>query len=145
MIDVREHNLQFEGKKISMVHTKRDGHVLRLAINPADAPEELFRDPVDQRYLVVMVKLGAETDEPQPVNQEGQKALNIFNALAKSEEFQMWLFRQGVLDEFGVEPTIQVLKGMIGIESRKELKTNKDSRAKLFAVRDDFAYNTRAK
>lgn len=143
--DPREHNLQFEAKKLSMIHTKRDGHVLRLAVNPVDSPEELFRDPVDQRYLVVMVKLADETDDVVPVNEDGIKALNLANALAKNDDFQFWLMTNGYTASATYEEALEGLKRIVGIESRSELKTSREKRQKLLALRDEFAYHTRAK
>jgi hypothetical protein len=145
MIDIKEHHIQFEGKKLSMIQNKRDGHVLRLAVNPVDTPDELFRDAVDQRYLVVMVKLADETDDIVPINPEGQKALALFATLTKNEDFQLWLYNKRLSQEFGEEAAVNALKGVLGIESRAELKSSPQKRAKLFAIRDDFAYNIRAK
>ena len=53
---------QFEAKKIALKQTK-DGHVLNLAIHPDEIPEEILRDFVGARYMVVMVRL-ADTEIP---------------------------------------------------------------------------------
>lgn len=145
MTDIKENHLQFEAKKLSMTHTKRDGHVLRLAINPVDSPDELFRDEVDQRYLVVMVKLASETDDIVPINPEGTRALNLFGVLVKNTDFQEYLYTNGYAGSMSVEEATSTLKEMIGIQSRQELKSSEQKRRKLFAVRDEFAYNVRAK
>lgn len=145
MTDIKENHIQFEGKKLSMIHTKRDGHVLRLAINPVDSPDELFRDAVDQRYLVVMVKLADETDDIVPLNPEGTKALGLFAALCKAPDFQEWLYTQGIADEISVESAVDGLKSKLGIQSREELKTSKYKRQQLLAIRDEFEYHIRPK
>lgn len=143
MVDIKENHIQFEGKKLSMVHTKREGHVLRLAINPTDSPEELFRDAVDQRYLVVMVKLADETDDIVPINPEGQKALRLFQALVKAPDFREMLYLAGDADDMSEEAAVSGLKAKLGIQSRQELKNNPSVRQALLAIRDDFEYNIR--
>jgi len=57
---------QFEGKKIALKQTK-DGYAMTLAIHPDDIPDELMRDFVGARYMVVMVRLA---DNEEPLNRE---------------------------------------------------------------------------
>ena len=48
--------LQFEAVKTSMMQDK-NGTNIRLTIHPDDVPQELHKDWVGSRYMVVMVKL----------------------------------------------------------------------------------------
>ena len=48
--------LEFEAKKIALKQDS-NGFVLTLAVHPDEAPEELLRDFVGARYVVVMVRI----------------------------------------------------------------------------------------
>jgi len=145
MTNVRDDHLQFEAKKISMVHTRRDGHVLRLGINPADTPEELFRDPVDQRYMVVLVRLAEETDDIIPVNDIGKKAVSLAAVLCKNWDFQKYMFLYKGANNTSEEEAAMTLKAILQINSRSELKDNELAREKLFSLRDEFEAAVKAK
>ena len=58
--------IQFEGIKTSLRQTK-DGYSLTLSVHPDDLPDDLMRDFVGSRYMVVMVRIG---DNEQPLNRE---------------------------------------------------------------------------
>ena len=49
--------IQFEGIKTSLRQTK-DGYSLTLSVHPDDLPDDLMRDFVGSRYMVVMVQIG---------------------------------------------------------------------------------------
>ena len=49
--------IKFEGVKTALKQTK-DGYSLTLAVHPDDLPQDLMRDFVGARYMVVMVRLG---------------------------------------------------------------------------------------
>ena len=57
--------IQFEGIKTGLKQSK-DGYMLSLAVHPDDLPDNLIRDFVGARYMVVMVRIG---DDEQPVKQ----------------------------------------------------------------------------
>ena len=58
--------IQFEGIKTGLRQSK-EGYNLTLAVHPDDLPDDLMRDFVGSRYMVVMVRIG---DDEQPVNRE---------------------------------------------------------------------------
>ena len=58
--------IQFEGMKTALRQTK-DGYSLTLAVHPDDLPDDLMRDFVGSRYMVVMVRVG---DNEQPMNRQ---------------------------------------------------------------------------
>ena len=126
---------QFEGKKVALKQTK-DGHVLTLAIHPDEIPEEILRDFVGARYMVVMVRIG-ENEEPmerQPVN----KHISIAGMLCRDPEFWEFLFEQGLLLETSEKEATEWLKSYLNIESRTDLKSNEDAQIALNKILREF-------
>tara|TARA_E500000318_G_scaffold70766_1_gene65582 strand:+ start:361 stop:648 length:288 start_codon:yes stop_codon:yes gene_type:complete len=52
-------NINFEAVKTSMMQDK-NGTNIRLTIHPNDVPQDLHKDWVGSRYMVVMVKLNED-------------------------------------------------------------------------------------
>jgi hypothetical protein len=52
-------NISFEAVKTSMMQDK-NGTNIRLTIHPNDVPQDLHKDWVGSRYMVVMVKLNED-------------------------------------------------------------------------------------
>lgn len=126
---------QFEGKKVALKQTK-DGHVLTLAIHPDEIPEEILRDFVGARYMVVMVRIG-ENEEPmerQPVN----KHISIAGMLCRDPQFWEFLFEQGLLLETSEKDATDWLKSYLNIESRSELKDNEEAQIALNKILREF-------
>jgi hypothetical protein len=114
---------QFEAKKIALKQTK-DGHVLTLAIHPDESPDEILRDFVGARYMVVMVRLG---DEEKPLNREeyaGTQMVKLAGMLCRDSEFWDYLCDQALMFEANEGTCISWLKSYLNIASRAELKTN---------------------
>ncbi len=126
---------QFEGKKVALKQTK-DGHVLTLAIHPDEIPEEILRDFVGARYMVVMVRIG-ENEEPmerQPVN----KHISIAGMLCRDPQFWEFLFEQGLLLETSERDATEWLKSYLNIDSRSELKDNEEAQTLLNKINREF-------
>lgn len=126
---------QFEGKKVALKQTK-DGHVLTLAIHPDEIPEEILRDFVGARYMVVMVRIG-ENEEPmerQPVN----KHISIAGMLCRDPQFWEFLFEQSLLLETNEEAATEWLKAYLNIDSRSELKDNEEAQIALNKILREF-------
>lgn len=126
---------QFEGKKVALKQTK-DGHVLTLAIHPDEIPEEILRDFVGARYMVVMVRIG-ENEEPmerQPVN----KHISIAGMLCRDPEFWDFLYEQDLLLETNEQAATEWLKSYLSIESRTDLKNNEDAQIALNKILREF-------
>lgn len=130
--------IQFEGVKLGLRQSK-DGYNLSLAVHPDDIPDDLVRDFVGSRYMVVMVRLG---DDEQPVNRElefaGNHAVKIAGMLCRDPDF--WTF---INDTQGDEVTSEFecaawLKMFLNIESRSELKTDKNARENFAKLRKGF-------
>jgi hypothetical protein len=52
-------NVSFEAVKTSMMQDK-NGTNIRLTIHPNDVPQDLHKDWIGSRYMVVMVKLNED-------------------------------------------------------------------------------------
>jgi hypothetical protein len=120
--------LNFEGIKLGLKQSK-DGFVLTLAVHPDDIPDELMRDFVGSRYQVVMVRLG---DDDQPLSREGEfpgdHAVKMAGILCRDPEFWRWLNDREMLMEKNEKACTEWLVSYLGIESRKELKTDTEAR-----------------
>jgi len=114
---------QFEGKKVALKQTK-DGIVMSLAIHPDDLPEELMRDFVGARYMVVMVRLG---DEEKPLNREefaGSQLVKLAGMMCREADFWDYLYEDGQLFEKNETACIEWLTSYLGVRSRADIKTD---------------------
>lgn len=114
---------QFEGRKVALKQTK-DGIVMSLAIHPDDLPEELMRDFVGARYMVVMVRLG---DEEKPLNREefaGAQMVKLAGILCRDKEFWEYLYEDGQLFEQNEAACVDWMTSYLGVNSRADIKTN---------------------
>jgi len=120
--------IQFEGIKTGLKQSK-DGYVLTMAVHPDDLPDDLMRDFVGSRYVVVMVRLG---DDERPMDREnefpGDHAVKMAGILCRDPEFWDWLSHKDLITVKGEKPCATWLSYYLGIESRKELKTNEEAR-----------------
>lgn len=133
--------IKFECVQIAMSKDK-NGYVLKLAVHPNDAPDELLKDPLGQRYMAVLVRLD-DQDKPTapPDEQEGRTAVKVAATLCADEKFQGWLCFQGYADEISEEAAAIAVRQYCHISSRSELKSNKDARSKFLGLRDMFVAN----
>jgi hypothetical protein len=121
---------QFEAKKVALKQTK-DGIVMSLAIHPDELPEELMRDFVGSRYMVVMVRLG---DTEEPLNRDqyaGTQLVKLAGMLCRDSKFWDYLYEKGMLFETNEESCIEWLQGYLNLSSRAELKTNLEAQGAL--------------
>lgn len=128
---------QFEGKKIALKQTK-DGYAMTLAIHPDDVPDELLRDFVGARYMVVMVRLA---DNEEPLNREeyaGAKYVKLAGMICRDPEFWQWLHEDGSLFEKNEASCVDWLTSYLNISSRSELKTNLDAQDTLKNIYDGY-------
>jgi hypothetical protein len=128
---------QFEGKKIALKQTK-DGYAMTLAIHPDDVPDELLRDFVGARYMVVMVRLA---DNEEPLNREeyaGAKMVKLAGMLCRDPEFWQWLHEDGSLFEKNEAACVDWLTSYLNISSRSEIKTNLDAQDTLKNIYDGY-------
>lgn len=128
---------QFEGKKVALKQTK-DGHVLTLAIHPDETPDELLRDYVGSRYMVVMVRLG---DDEQPINREeyaGAQMVKLAGMLCRDRKFWDYLYEQGLLFETNESACIEWIKGYLNVVSRADIKNNLEAQGALKLLYSEY-------
>jgi hypothetical protein len=115
---------QFEARKIALKQTK-EGHVLNLAIHPDEIPEEILRDFVGARYMVVMVRL-ADAEVPMVRAEEYAAAKLVKQAgmLCRDRQFWDYLHDQGLIFERKEDVAVDWLCNYLNVASRAELKTN---------------------
>jgi hypothetical protein len=75
--------IQFEGVKTALKQTK-DGYMLTIAVHPDMIPDDLVRDFVGARYMVVMARLG---DDEQPYQRVRQIGVYCRNVVSRSRVF----------------------------------------------------------
>lgn len=118
--------LQFEAQKVALKQD-RTGFVLTLSLHPDEAPEELLRDFVGSRYMVVMVRI-QDDETPTPYKNRVSKA----GMLCKSLDFQIWIGATSETDAAGL------LCKRCGINSRSELNGNKTAQQEFDAMLKEY-------
>ena len=130
--------IQFEGIKTALRQTK-DGYSLTLAVHPDDLPDDLMRDFVGSRYMVVMVRIG---DNEQPMDRgvefAGDAAVKQAGMICRDHEFWAWLE-----EKFGVivdseKDCAAWLSDYLNIQSRKELKEKEEIRNVFNILRQEY-------
>jgi hypothetical protein len=129
---------QFEAKKIALKQTK-DGHVLNLAIHPDEIPEEILRDFVGARYMVVMVRL-ADTEVPMVRSEEyaGARLVKQAGMLCRESKFWEYLHDQGQVFERNEAVAVDWLCSYLNIVSRAELKTDEKAQSLFEQLNEDY-------
>jgi hypothetical protein len=132
--------IQFEAIKTALKQSK-EGYILTLAIHPDEISDDLMRDFIGSRYVVVMVRLG---DNEMPMEREdqfpGDMAVKIAGMLCRDKEFWAWLHRKEWLFEQNEAACTDWLCSYLDIESRKELKTNESARNLFNRLRESFEH-----
>lgn len=130
--------IQFEAIKTGLKQSK-DGYLLSLAVHPDELHNDLMRDFVGSRYVVVMVRLG---DDEQPMNREnefpGDHAVKMAGILCRDPDFWEWLHQKEWLYEKNEKACAEWIASYLDIESRKELKTNEEARHLFNQLRTSF-------
>ena len=126
--------IQFECVKMGLRQSK-DGYVLSLAVHPSDIPDDLVRDYVGSRYMVVMVKLG---DDEQPIPRKQNNYVQIAGLLCRDSDFQEY-----VSDALGImadceDHAADWLCEHLGIGSRSDLPNNPTACEELLKIKRDF-------
>ena len=128
---------QFEAKKVALKQTK-DGIVLSLAIHPDELPEELIRDFVGSRYMVVMVRLG---DDERPINRDeyaGTQMVKLSGMLCRDKDFWEYLHDGGQLFEKNEIACVEWLQNYLNLASRSDLKINKLAQEELKTLYGEY-------
>ncbi len=135
--------IQFEGIKTSLRQTK-DGYSLTLSVHPDDLPDDLMRDFVGSRYMVVMVRIG---DNEQPLNRElefpGDHAVKMAGIMCRDPDFWTWLETKFDVVVDSEKDCATWLSDFLNIQSRKELKENEEVPNVFNQLRQEFLAWTR--
>ena len=133
-----ESTIQFEGIKAGLKQSK-DGYVLTLAVHPDEIPDDLVRDFIGSRYVVVMVRLD---QNEQPMNRgnefPGDHAVKMAGIMCRDPDFWEWLHAKEWLMEKNERACTEWLISYLNIESRKELKTDQDARELFAKLKSSF-------
>jgi hypothetical protein len=135
---VKENAVHFEAVKIAMTQGK-DGLILKLAIHPNDAPQDVILDPVGARYIIAAVRL---SDDDQPMVPQRKKAVDSIIAAAglmcRNERFQNWLMLSGHADKADEDSAVEAIRNICGIKSRAEFATNEEARNNFLQIKREF-------
>jgi len=115
---------KFEGKKVALKQTK-DGYAMTLAIHPDEIPDELLKDFVGARYMVVMVRLN---DNEEPLDRReyaGAQMVKLAGMLCRDKDFWEYLHEGGQLFEVNELACVEWLTGYLNVNSRADIKGNK--------------------
>lgn len=134
----RDAALNFEAVKVSMRQSK-DGVYIVLSIHPQDVPVDLMMAMSGTRYVVAMVETN---DHGEPVKgreqEEGERAVASAGMLCRNPLFRRWLISKGYCFEDSELEAAAALKEYCGIESRTELKDNREARRLFDKLRERF-------
>jgi len=106
--------------------TKQHGDcvTISLQIHPQEVPESLWQPEIlHQRFMVALAQIG---DNELPVGEKEFSYARQAALLCKTREFQEWLFsnyshRRIFSDQDRASQTAGLLRGTLGMASRKEL------------------------
>lgn len=130
--------IQFEGMKTALRQTK-DGYSLTLAVHPDDLPDDLMRDFVGSRYMVVMVRIG---DNEQPMNRQlefpGDHAVKMAGMMCRDPDFWEWIRIKTEVQIDNETECAEWLSDYLGIQSRKELKDKEEVRERFEKLRKAY-------
>lgn len=131
-------SIQFEAVKTGLRQSK-DGYLLSLLLHPDDIQDDLMRDFVGSRYMVVMVRIG---DDERPISREEFKkhhpAVAQAGMLCRDREF--WGYVEISCNEIITTEgeCVEWFKYYFEVGSRAELKTNEEARNAFIKFREGF-------
>jgi len=138
MTEPKQPWLKFEAIKTSMRQDGK-GTYMTLTIHPDEVPVDLLAARPGTRYMVGMLPVD---DHDQPVKgkdmEEGERAVQSAGMLCRNIKFQKWMAEKHYAFGMSEEDCTEALKQHCGIESRSELKDNRDARATFIKLRESF-------
>lgn len=118
-------SIQFEGVKTGLRQSK-DGYLLSVAIHPDDIPDDLVKDFVGARYMVVMVRLDDE-DKPMDRVKSHNPVVSMAGMLCRDSDFWNYISFYSKESVSSEAECAEWFKFHFDIRSRAELKTNKEA------------------
>ena len=129
--------------KVAMSQTK-DGVKLVLVIHPNDTTNDLFTHPVGSRYQAAFVLLDDENKPVMPKHKtDGERAVVSAGMLCRQPDFQKWMVESGHALEASEEAAINGLHYLCGINSRANLRTNKDALQRFTELQFEYSKTRR--
>ena len=124
--------LQFEAVKVAL---KQDatGYVLTLKVHPDEIPDELMRDFVGTRYVIVAARLN-DDETPVIVSNRVTRA----GMLCRDVRFWKWLNAGDYESNHDEQSATSWLHDRCGIDSRTELNGNKIAQIKFDKIVKEF-------
>ena len=124
--------LQFEAVKVAL---KQDatGYVLTLKVHPDEIPDELMRDFVGTRYVIVAARLN---DDETPVFVSNRVTRS--GMLCRDVRFWKWLNAGDYESNHDEQSATSWLHDRCGIDSRTELNGNKIAQIKFDKIVKEF-------
>lgn len=135
---MKDNAVHFEAVKIAMTQGK-DGLILKLAIHPNDAPQDIILDPVGARYVVAAVRL-SEDDQPMAPQKKREVDSIVSSAglMCRNERFQRWLENMGYASRADETSAVQAIRDLCHIKSRSEFATNEEARKSFLQIKKEF-------
>lgn len=123
--------LQFEAVKVALKQD-RTGYVLTLSMHPDEIPEELLRDFVGARYQCVLVRLDGN-EQPMDKAEEfaGDRAVRLAGFLGRDPKFWKFLYDIEQIFDEDEEEAVEYIRNYLNVQSRSELKTNREAQILL--------------
>jgi len=123
--------LQFEAVKVALKQD-RTGYVLTLSMHPDEIPEDLLRDYVGARYQCVLVRLDGD-EKPMDKDEEfaGDRAVRVSGLLGRDPKFWKYLYAEEQIFDEDEEEAVGYIRNYLNIQSRSELKTNREAQILL--------------
>lgn len=138
MNEVAPHTIQTEVIKTALRQNK-DGTYLTLLIHPDDNTERLISAHVGQRYMAVFAQLDTNDSLVEdPKVEEKAKLVTSAVMLCKEPDFQAFVgyrLKIIIMDENQCK---SAMCGILGIQSRSELKENAEAAAAFETMRGEF-------
>jgi hypothetical protein len=124
--------LQFEAVKVAL---KQDatGYVLTLKVHPDEIPDELMRDFVGTRYVIVAARLN---DDETPVFVSNRVTRS--GMLCRDVRFWKWLNAGDYESNHDEQSATSWLHDRCGIDSRTELNGNKIAQIRFDEIIKEF-------
>lgn len=134
--------VHFECLKVGL-NQKKDGYVLTLIVQPQDVPDSLQRSPIGQRYMVALVAVSDDETPKDEGAEHGQKLIQSAGILCRDRAF--WRFLEEKYASWSdpvasEDQAAEVLKSVIAVDSRVDLRHNAEARRRFESLRSQFKY-----
>lgn len=123
-----DHAVHFEALKLRIGQVK-EGITLVLLLKTDETPPEIWKTPINQRYMVALVPIGDDEQpvvvrEKTPEEKEAAELVRYAALLCKDETFQRWMYRKGYAAYANEDQATRGLRKYLGVESRAEIATD---------------------